>query len=328
MPKHTNALFPSANIGAVIGVDDHKGTDSGDSSSPRLILGRLFFRSDADRIERLFQALAAAGAEAWHTSADGMAGLFSTTEAHRKAIWSAPRATDTHLFGTNPTRGMLSEPHLDAEWRGLRKTKRTGLTPRRGDDARGLFRFLSYTHGHVHCYFPSLRKLRILFVVDRQDWFEDTRTTPRASAKGFVRLTMPIDSSVHHFPPEVWLRTKPIDECDPTLAALLGLVDSDLWAFGRILSVPDSDGRTVHDVMNADYRYGRSEEPLAGLNQSDTDAHVPPYAQKHFDEFFIRGGRGGRVHVVGDSHRLRFGRIRDFLRVRSRLLLNQSRPPA
>jgi hypothetical protein len=310
----------------VIGVDDHKGSDSADSSSPRLVLGRLFFRSDANRVEALFQALAAAGAGVWHASAHGMAGLFSTTETRREAIWSALRATDTHLFGTNPTRGMLSEPHLDAQWRGLRKARHTALTPRKGDDARGLFRFLSHTHGQAHCYFPSLRKSRILFIVDRQDWFGDTRATLRAPANGFVKAEMPTDRSVHHLPPEVWLRTRPPDECEPTLAALLGLVDSDLWALGRVLSVPGPDGRTVHDVMNADYRHGRSEEPLAGFDQSDTDAHVPSSAQKHFEEFFLQASRGGRVHVVGDSPGGRFGRIRDFLRVRSRLLLTGSRP--
>jgi hypothetical protein len=321
---HTDALFPTTDIGAVIGVDDHKGSKSGDSSSPRLIVGRLFFRSDATRVEQLFKALAAAQAQRWHASTSGMGGLFCASEADRKTISSALRATDTHTFGTNPTRGMLAAPHLDAEWQRLWRS-RSELVPRKAGDARVLFHFLSHTHGQAHCYFPCLRKSRILFVVDRQDWFRDTSQTARASVQGFAKVTMPVDSSVRRAPPGVWLRTKPADQCDPTLAALLGLVDSDLWAFGKVLSVRGADGRTVHDALNADYRHRGLEQPLAGFTPEELENQVPQLAREHFEEFFIRAHRVGRSHVVGGPPRGPLTRTRDFLNVHGRLLLGRCR---
>jgi hypothetical protein len=280
MQDRAQKLFADG-IGAVVAVDEHKGSNSGDPQSPREILGRLLLRSDAEAVDRLLDELAAAGAGRWHGSGGEQLGLFRISADRYRAIAGALRQVDSDLYGANVTPAMLETPHLDAQWKELLKAD-PRLRCWKGTDARAMFRFISVVHGRTLERRPWLRLQRFVFLVDQQPWFANTHDCVPV-APGFTRVPMyPTGFGAGiRLEPEVWLRTAPPEQCDGDLVSLVNLVDGELWSFGRFLS-------------------SREVEPLDSFGEGDIDEHVPDLAKEHLEEFHFRAYQRGRVHIVND----------------------------
>jgi hypothetical protein len=104
--------------------------------------------------------------------------------------------------------------------------------------AKSLFWFLDCW---IRCLRPRLGpEIRVRIVVDQQDWFSDRRVPVFSPGLARIGVTDIIQVEVLGITDKAEMAVAPY-------LPFLGLVDSELWAFGRLLSLRMPDGETVHD---------------------------------------------------------------------------------
>ncbi len=133
--------------------------------------------------------------------------------------------------------------------------------------------FLRFT---THAY--GDKKIRV--IVDRQDWFSGKRARGDGPRPGFIHIGAASDFDMEAY----GIVDKTSDAVRPYLP-LLGLVDSELWAFAKTLSLKTHDGTRVHDVY---WRLSKRDGP-----ETD-DVVIPPDA---WEEMF-QGQFGTRQQLV------------------------------
>jgi hypothetical protein len=118
---------------------------------------------------------------------------------------------------------------------------------------------------------------RVRFIVDQQDWLSNRRNSPVDSKQGLAHLAAASDCPI-----EVEVLCI-VDKSTPAVAPfmpLLGLVDSEVWLYGRLLSRKAADGRTVHEHYA---EHGISAEPLAAGHVTAVETLGDVFARDHAD---------------------------------------------
>jgi hypothetical protein len=221
-------------------------------------MGRLFLKKDETAVSSLAQALLTAGAHDWH--ATERRSLFDTTN---EQVLPALSRTDSWLFSSRTTVDDYgTERILEQSEEMVRVAGRASFS-RSDPHTLGLRRFVSFLwrplvvklqlHEHIR---------RLLVVCDRGPWIEGAREplvslaadmNPHLTSVGFtcdlLSLNFANDSRTREF------------------AAFLGLVDSEVWAYQRLLSTRLAGGFTPLERIEAWDEEGRPEAALLSSDE-------------------------------------------------------------
>jgi hypothetical protein len=233
-------MFAEADV--VIVVDEWKG--HGFETAPALLSGRAFTNT-ARSSAQLYRLLAENGAARWHASGDRdkCAFLFDCPAFDR--IMAELDRADTCLYNylERDPNWFAPGTAADANWQRImtQSPELARVWDVDSKHAKSLFWFVDCL---LRCLAPRLSPdIRVRVVVDQQDWFSERTNRLSELKPGLVH----IGATQSEIQAEVLgISDKSQPAVEPYLN-LLGLVDSELWAFGRLLSLRMRDGTRVHD---------------------------------------------------------------------------------
>jgi hypothetical protein len=237
-------------------------------SAPAILQARAF--CDTRRSTRaLYRLLVEAGAARWHARGkrSESAFLFDSTafDAVMRELDYADTCNYNHL-DRNPRHYLPTGPAAPNWARIMREYPEIGkVWDVDAPHARSLFWF-------IECLIRCLRvrvaeELNIKIIVDQQDWFSGRRSRLPEFEPGLACLRDLGNALVLGI----------TDKAQAAVARympLLGLVDSELWAFGRLLSLKMHEGGTVHQR----YMHHASQGPIG-----EDDVIIP---QEAWDDLF------------------------------------------
>lgn len=279
---------PSPQGPVLVAIDDWKGASKLD---PPLCYGaRVVFADDATEF---LARLTRAGAASWHASGRrGDFGFLFTSERFDDIL-------DYLDVGPTCFYGMLQRPeHFETPRfqrqvdELLKEHPQLGPLLPENPYARGLFWFLDRL---LHKLVEDHGSRPIQVFIDALDW--DNKRRRAASTVG----------SLSYGASSTWNVTVStvVDKTGASVAeaaALLGLVDSELWAFGRIQTLPLPDGSTLRQ------RLLNSEQSAAGsplLSQDEFEYMLRPHRNhRQLQEYWSRRAqwmRHGRMKVLKEN---------------------------
>lgn len=287
MPKPIKLFEPD--LTAVVVVDDWKGSPPRQKpDDPVFFAARLFLRSDIPRTTDLERLLRAANAGDWHGS--GPTSLFYGTDASARII-SRLRRSRSRFYTRRTLYGDHADPEFQEQINEVRrdhpecsKAWNDFSTPY----TAGLFAFLNHlasllaAQQEMHVV-SDVKRLRI--VCDVQDWQQGARGTGGL-------IPMPIqqakDDIARGYRAESFTIRRDDHADVDRYRPFMGLVDSEAYAYGRVLTTKLRDGATIQDRIAA----RQPDEPVL----SDEDL-------VHVAETRLHGKMAAYIDSVLRTHR-------------------------
>ena len=228
-------------VDVLVVVDDWKGSAGKFSRLPTYYSGRSFRLSDPETT-RLYETLHSAGAANWHASGDRATHSFLFDAPVFDQILRFLNTGPTCLYDMLASVDAFETPVIQAKWRGILEQypELQAAWDVRTPYAMSLFRFTDFLAHRLSADLAHGTRVRI--VVDRLDWTKSRRAS-LPSAEGVVTLGWNA-ADIHVELTSI--ADKSAIGALPYLP-LLGLVDSEVWAFGRFNSLELADGRTIHE---------------------------------------------------------------------------------
>jgi hypothetical protein len=254
-------------------VDDWWDANQADPNARICLMGRAFLRSDFEAVDDLLGVLRREQAGCWHGT--GGPNLFKS-DAFDELMRTLERARG-RIYTMNRNRAAFSAPRLEQQWKEL--LERHGPPWTDVLEAKATYAFLTRLGYRLDDEIP--RGLRIRIVTDRMAWMR--------GAAG----SAPIEALLTTNGPraDVWaLRDKEAPGASKYLP-LLGLVDSELWAWGRFQSRRLPSGELVRDALRLRSAQGWPAEPIltaAELDHIFGDAVKDPTAARRLVEYWHR----------------------------------------
>jgi hypothetical protein len=264
-------------------VDDWRGSDAGAERAPVYFTGRAFYRRDWERLDELLRLLDEAKAAEWHAR-------------KRFSLFTSDRCTDildaldrcqTRAYTLNGERRAFEAAHLDDQWKSVREGPVGEVWKTNAGHAKALYVFLTRLGQALVEELP--RGLRYRVLVDRLDWLNVKGALPY----GATALGATADDTG-----DVWTV---IDRNNRTMASflpLLGLIDSEAWAWGRLQRSTYPDGSTVRDRMLAWLDKGKPDDGICTQEELDHVLNsVEPTIREYWEKFMRRAELGQDRHL-------------------------------
>jgi hypothetical protein len=232
------SAFAGADV--VVVVDDWKGSTN-KPPAPTFYQGRSFRLADP-RARRIYSMLLSAGAAAWHASGSRDTHNFLFNSAEFGKILDYLDSGDTRLYTLLSHVDIFRTERILEQWKQILAEHPQLLQGWDVTDpcAMALFQYGDFLGVHLATTLPAGSKVRI--ICDRVPWICGRSGRSKAgdglSALGWARQGIEIEF--------LSLADKQSPGCAPYLP-LLGLVDSEVWAFGRLNQLQLSDGSTIRD---------------------------------------------------------------------------------
>jgi hypothetical protein len=275
-------LFEDRDV--LVVVDDWRGGDPSAPRAPIFFAGRVFYRRDHDRLSDVFDVLKSAGADRWHASERQGSSLFNAGN-YEDVVTALERCGRSMLFSFNRDLDAFKKPQLKAAWKAIRSTELGKAWTSDNEHAMALFAFLQRL---AHKLGETMdRGLQLRVIVDHLDWHKG------GLRRGGLSLLGMDDRE------DAWTIA---DKRDPTVASamfLLGLVDSEAWAWGRMQTRALPAGDTVRARM---LRWQDAGKPPGLLfTQEDVDqmlAGAAPNLRDYWGRMirWMREGRSVELH--------------------------------
>jgi hypothetical protein len=190
--------------------------------------GRALYRRDHEHTSDLLDALIAHGSDRWH----GRTGASLFRSDGYAAVVDCLERSSSRLFTMNRDQAIFRSQHFDEPWQRIRSSELGRAWNTEAPHAKALLAYLVRVGRALDRELPA--GLRIRIIVDRVDWMR--RSTSTAQPLEYLGATDRVG---------VWsLFQKEAPACAKYLP-LLGLVDSESWAWGRFQSRPLPSGGTV-----------------------------------------------------------------------------------
>jgi len=235
-----NALFKGRD--AVVVIDDWKAGVATAVDSPTYFAGRIFMADDP-KVGDLCGLLAEAGADRWHASGDRATTEFLFSSPFFDEIVMLVGGMKSILVDMLNGARAFESAHVMAQWQVLQRESVVARSwPTANPQAIAFFRYAEFLCGYLEQLLPGV-SVRLL--VDAMDWLnakvgETLPSEPGLRALGWGQRGVTAEL--------VMLEDKRGVGATPYLP-LLGLVDSEAWAFGRLQSLKFADGRTVRQRL-------------------------------------------------------------------------------
>jgi hypothetical protein len=260
-------LFASADV--IVAVDDWKVSLTSVDPGTWYFVGRTFHRADPD-LEDTLRLLWESNAPRWHGSGNrGAADSFLFDSSRFNAIFKWLNTGKTCRYDMLVSARALATEKVQTKWRSI-LAEHPELKALWGVDttqAPALFRFISFLAARLLSDLPQ--GTRVCFVLDRLDWISG-RTNARGGAAAGILVLPFLDQRI---PTEVLcVADKSAKNAEPYLA-LVGLVDSEAWAFGRLNSLRLPDGTPIRDH----YVEAHSRAEAAAVSEDDFQKAFGPH---------------------------------------------------
>lgn len=265
-----DTMFADADV--LVVVDDWKGAFD---TKPLMYGGRTFTRE----CRGIYQTLCDSKASHWHASGSRAEHQFLFTATNCGELLELLQGHKSQFFSLIAPSSATFAPQSSttANWRALMAgaPELAELWNVKAPHAQFLFWFLEFWVDWAQAHLPPETRVRV--IVDQQDWLSSRRYAPVESMTGLAYL-----AATSHGPNEVevmCLVDKSATAVSPILP-LLGLVDSEVWLYGRLLSRRAADGRTVHEHY---LERGRATGRLAAGHVSTGETLGDIFAKDHLD---------------------------------------------
>jgi hypothetical protein len=267
LSERVRRLFGDADVLAF--VDDWRGGDHASERAPVFYMGRTLFRRDFEHVDDLLGLLDEHYASSWHVRKGRQRSLFAPEH-----YWPIVRVLDriqSRQYSLNREVGEFGA--IEEEWRAIRTGPVGGAWATDAPHAKALFLYINLLSRHLDA--ELARGLRFRIVVNRLDWPDET---------GVHSGLRPLGGSVDGRGESLAVADPNTSEAEPFLP-MLGLVDSEAWAFGRLQSRELPNGQTVRQRL-LDWKYdGRPNKVL--FTQSELDG-VLQQAPNELSDWWLR----------------------------------------
>jgi len=250
---------------------------------------------------QLLEKLEQLDAANWH--ATEQRGLFSCAPRELEDVTNLVVSSRSHGLGTGGLLAQLKTEEMKDQWADIQRNfPHMKAWTKNNPYAMALVRFLLLAHVTIHeqVSLGSLNVSRVLFLCDRQDWLK-----PRKDAKqpvsGFVRMPLYFAEALQTATPEfdVWVCVDKTASASQQHLSLLGLVDAEAWAFGRLLSAP-LPGGSLHERLSASAATRVEGELFTTREVADAERHLPTGAASYLSRVMMRAWPEGRFHVLAN----------------------------
>jgi len=237
--------------------------------APAYFSGRLFLRSDPT-LPTLYELLSRDDASDWHASGSRGEAGFLFDAPHFEQIVAIVGESRSVLCDQLSTANGFATADIAVQWHAIRsKSEAARVWP--SDDVQGLalFRFGQFLCGHLGELLPQGTRVRLL--VDRVTWFGSL--SPIDQGSGLASL----GCGGHQIHAEfLTILSKTARDVRPYMP-ILGLVDSEAWAFGRFQSLKFPDGSTVRERLLA-WRANGADLSVRLFSEEEFQQLVAPHA--------------------------------------------------
>ena len=277
-------------------IDDWKASADAEIS-PTYFTGRVFLAKDL-HVADLYRLLSQAAAEIWHASGPRLTSAFLFTSIQFDEIVEQLGQMRTVLIDMLNTAKAFESPEIVERWNALQVNSEVARTwPKNNAHAIAFFRYVDFLAGFLAELVP---KIRARFLVDTMDWLnpgigEPVGEEPGLQALGWGERGMTAEL--------VMISDKNAAGAKRYLP-LLGLVDSEAWAFGRLQSLKFRDGTTVGERL-IEWRDRGALRTERVFTDDEYDQLVAPHMNHHqllrYWEMWAQWGLLGRVVSLAES---------------------------
>lgn len=276
-------------------VDDWKSADTGSPDAPVFYTGRQFRVADP-QLPMLISSLSGAGAADWHASGSRAKHSFLFSVDAYPEIAARLNGMDSALWAMLVDAQDLRAPHIGEQWRRfLEEDPDLKAVWSSEPQATGFFRFIDYLIGFMSHRVSDPVRVRV--ISDTLDWL--TGLPHDGGLVEIVRSHPPFELEV------VMIADKQGERAQPYLP-LLGLVDSEAWAFGRLQSLQISEQTTIRD-RSMTWRDAGADPTIPIFTQDEFDHALAPHRQHpnllHYWGQFSLWLTAGRVTNLNDRNR-------------------------
>jgi hypothetical protein len=236
--SHIDYLFDDRDV--LVIVDDWKAGDSRAPEAPAYFTGRVLFARDRANLAVLYSLLSQDGAAQWHASGNRSSSHFLFDAPHFREIADLIGNIDSLLVDMlNRVQGFDST-ETRSQWQMICERNPVMSQWKDADShAVAFFRYAEFLSGFLSQILEP--KTRVRLVIDSLDWLTGHESKLVSGGPGLVSLGWGERG--------ILFEALAISDKQGSAAAaylpLLGLVDSEAWAFGRFQSLKFEDGKTV-----------------------------------------------------------------------------------
>jgi len=287
-------------------VDEWKSANARAPRAPIYFCGRIFDvrqRQFYDFLETLFDAEAAS----WHASGSRETSKFLFTSTHYADVMTFLTTGPTAILDMLGTISAFESDQVKDQWQKIRAAY--PIIDRVWETfdpvAIAAFRYIHFLAGYLSEVLPAGARVRI--VLDQQDWLTGRTHKLHPIGNGVSAITS--NDSI-----EVFVITDKKGDDAAVYLPLLGLVDSETWAFGRFQTLRYPDGTSVRDRLNSWRDAGRDPDRTL-FDEAEFSNLIEPHRThenlRAYWETWARWGPADRLICLAEAQSPSMKRVRE-----------------